>query len=237
MSDVNTGRRSTMKLLAVLAALPATRCGGGGGSDPAPAPAPTPTPTPTPTPPPPPPPPAIPPLAAAIPIDDGRQIGQVFWPNGATATGGLGQPIASMTCGPVPTGFHGHSHLSILVNGTAMAIPANIGVIAASTGQVACDYPLHTHDLSGRLHMHALTRAVFTLGQFFTVWGQTLSRTNIAGITSLPVVVYITDNNNASTSAIYDGDLAAIQLIPHRHVTIQIGSAIAALPHFTRSGD
>ena len=38
MSDVNSGRRSTMKLLAVLAALPATRCGGGGGSDPAPAP-------------------------------------------------------------------------------------------------------------------------------------------------------------------------------------------------------
>ena len=142
-----------------------------------------------------------------------------------------------MSCGAVPTGFHGHSHLSILVNGAAMAIPANVGVVAARTGQAACDYPLHTHDLSGRLHMHATSPAVFTLGQFFTVWGQTLSRTNVAGITSLPLVVYITDNNNAATTAIYDGDLASIQLIPHRHVVFQFGSAVSALPNFTWSGD
>ncbi len=124
-----------------------------------------------------------------------------------------------------------------MINGTGAAIPANIGIVAASTGQAACDYPLHTHDLSGRLHMHALTRSVSTLGQFFTVWVQQLSRTNIAGITSQPVVVYITDNNNGSTTAIYDGDLAAIQLIPHRKVTIQISSAITAIPNYTWSGD
>ncbi len=134
-------------------------------------------------------------------------------------------------------GFHGHSHLTIFNNGTALAIPANIGIVAARTGQVACDYPLHTHDLSGRLHMHALTRSVFTLGQFFTVWGQPLSRTNVAGITNQPLTVYITDNNDGSTTAIYDGDLAAIQLIPHREVTIQIGSAITAIPNYTWSGD
>jgi hypothetical protein len=176
-------------------------------------------------------------LAAPIPIDDGRQIGNVFWPAGATATGGRGQPIGGMSCGGVPQGFHGHSHLSIIQNGAALAIPANIGIIAASTGQAACDYPLHTHDLSGRLHMHATTPTVFTLGQFFTLWGQPLSRTNVAGITGLPLVVYITDANNAATTTIYGGDLAAIQLIPHRHVVFQLGSAISALPNFTWSGD
>ena len=142
-----------------------------------------------------------------------------------------------MTCGPVPSGFHGHSHLAIVRDGTILAIPANIGVIAASTGQPACDYPLHTHDLSGRLHMHATTRAVFTLGQFFTVWGMPLARDNIAGITGMPLVVYITDNNTASTTRIYDGDLAAIELIPHRHITMQLGTAVTALPNFTWSGD
>jgi hypothetical protein len=136
----------------------------------------------------------------------------------------------------VPQGFHGHAHLSIILNGTARAIPANIGIIAARTGQAACDYPLHTHDLSGMLHMHALTQTVFTLGQFFSLWGQNLSRTDVAGITSLPVVVYITDNNDASTTSIYSGDLAAIQLIPHREVTIQIGSATSAIPNFTWTG-
>jgi hypothetical protein len=228
------GRRSAMTAIAMLMVLPTVRCGGGGGSD---SPAPTPAPAPTPTPPPPPPPPAIPPLAPASALNDGRQIGEVAWPNGATATGGQGQPIANLTCGAVPTGFHGHAHLSIFVNGVAKAIPANIGIVAARTGQAACDYPLHTHDLSGMLHMHALTRTVFTLGQFFTVWGQTLSTTNIAGFTGLPVVVYITDNNTASTTSIYSGDLAAIEFIPHREVTIQIGSAISAIPNYTWTGD
>ena len=142
-----------------------------------------------------------------------------------------------MTCGNIPRGFHGHAHLSIFLDGAALAVPANIGIIGNSATQAACDYPLHTHDVSGKLHMHALTPTVFTLGQLFTLWGQPLARDNIAGITNRPVVVYITDNNTASTSAIYTGDLAAIQLIPHREVTIQIGSTIAAIPNFTWSGD
>ena len=259
MNDVDSGRRLAMRTLALLAAVPVARCGGGSdpaptaaptpppASTPTPAPAPTPTPAPAPTPtptpppapppPPPPPPPAIPPLAAPVSLDDNHQVGQVFWPSGPTATGALGQPLAGLTCGNVPRGFHGHAHLSIILNGTALAIPPNIGIIGNSTNQAACDYPLHTHDLSGRLHMHALTPTVFTLGQFFTLWGQTLSRTNIAGITSLPVVAYITDNNTASTTSVYDGDLAAIQLLPHRQVTIQIGSAITAIPNFTWTGD
>ena len=80
-------------------------------------------------------------------------------------------------------------------------------------------------------------RTEFTLGQFFTIWGQALSRTNIAGITNLPVVVYITENNNSATRSIYAGDLGAIQLVPHREVTIQIGSAITQIPNFTWTGD
>jgi hypothetical protein len=161
----------------------------------------------------------------------------VFWPNGDTATGGLGQPIAGLTCGNIPRGFHGHAHLSIILNGRVLAIPKNIGLVAASGTQPACDYPLHIHELDGKVHMHALTPTVFTLGQLFTIWGQTLSRTNIAGITSLPVVVYITDNNDASTTSIYTGDLAAIGFIPHREVTIQIGSQITQIPNYTWSGD
>lgn len=220
MTTIQQARRSVSTGLALLFILPMVGCGGSGGDT-------------TSQPPPAPPPPAIPPLAAPTSINDGHQVGDVFWPDGATATGGQGQTVSGLSCGPDNATYHVHAHLSIFMNGRALAIPARIGLIAATPTQPACNYSIHTHDLSGKVHVEAPAPAPFTLGQLFAIWGQTLSPANIAGITSLPVVIYVTD---AGATMQYTGDPAAIELVSHREITIQIGSPVAAIPNFTWSG-
>jgi hypothetical protein len=126
-----------------------------------------------------------------------------------------------------------HTHLSIFLNGEALAVPAMIGFVALSP-TTECHYPLHTHDATGLLHVHATTQTFFTLGQFFSVWGQPLQRDNIAGLVGLPVVAYVTDNGVAREAT---GDLTALQILSHREITIQVGTPIASIPQFTWTGE
>jgi hypothetical protein len=122
-----------------------------------------------------------------------------------------------------------HSHLSIYLNGEALAIPALIGIVDTSP-TAHCDYLVHTHDRTGIIHVEAPAPALFTLGQFFSIWGQPLSLTDVAGNPGLPVTVYITDNNVTSQ---YTGDPVAIELTAHREITIQIGTPITEIPSYT----
>lgn len=74
-------------------------------------------------------------------------------------------------------GEHLHPHLSIEHGGTAVPIPANIGIVQTA-GVVLCLYWLHTHDDSGTIHVEA-PGGNFTLADFFAVWGKPLSATQI----------------------------------------------------------
>lgn len=174
----------------------------------------------------------VPRIAAAVSLDDNHQVGVARWPNGATASGGQGLPVEGVPCAPVNETYHVHSHLSIIVNGQAQAIPASLGLVETDT--LDCHYYLHTHDLSGKIHVEAPAAADFTLGQLFAIWGQPLQSDNVAGITGLPVEVFITENNTVSR---YTGDPKAIKLTSRRHIAIQLGSKIAEVPYFTWSAN
>jgi hypothetical protein len=214
----------------LLLLVPLAGCGGGGSDDPPPAPPPAP---PAPPAPPPPNPPAIPPQSAtAVSIDDGHAVGVDHWPEGATPDGGQGQDVQGVTCTDPDTTIHIHSHLSIFLNGEALAIPAEIGIVETMTTD--CVYALHTHDKSGMIHLEGPVPTTFTLGQFFGIWGQPLDRANIAGLSSLPVTVYLADDGVVTE---HTGDLAAIELVSHREITIQVGTAITEVPNFTWTGD
>lgn len=66
------------------------------------------------------------------------------------------------------SGLHWHAHLSIIVAGKEVPIPANIGLGAA-------EMALHTHDAGGSIHMEfsgTVRKQDLTLGQFFRVWGK-----------------------------------------------------------------
>jgi len=68
---------------------------------------------------------------------------------------------------------HIHAHLNVTILGNPQPIGANIGIAPG------CMRPLHTHDGSGWIHIESPVPHVFTLGDFFTVWGQPFSSTEI----------------------------------------------------------
>lgn len=144
------------------------------------------------------------------------------WPNGDTASGGQGNPIAGLTCASSEA-YHVHSHLTILKDGQPLAIPAEIGIVPG------CTYDLHTHDMTGIIHVEAPAQARFTLGQFFAVWGQPLSTANVAGLTGQPINIYI---NDAAGFRQYTGDPNEIELTAHREITFVIGAAPSEIPTF-----
>jgi hypothetical protein len=154
----------------------------------------------------------------------GGVVGATTWPDGDTATGGTGQTIDDIICAAgMSVNYHVHAHLAIIKDGQMLAVPAHVGLAAS------CDYEDHTHDSTGMIHLETPTIKQFTLGKFFDVWGQPLSSTNVAGITG-PVVVYINDNGDARR---YMGDPRDIELLSHRSITLQTGSAITTLPTYT----
>jgi len=72
---------------------------------------------------------------------------------------------------------HDHARLTIVILGSPYPIPANIGIVSAD-----CMRLLHTHDGTGTIHIESpVPREVreLTLGEFFVVWGQPLSSTQI----------------------------------------------------------
>lgn len=72
---------------------------------------------------------------------------------------------------------HWHAHLTIEHQGVPVTVPANVGLVTAAYA-VICIYWLHTHDDSGTIHIEAPV-GTFTLADFFAVWGQPLSETQV----------------------------------------------------------
>jgi hypothetical protein len=71
----------------------------------------------------------------------------------------------------------------------------------------------------------------FTLGDLFEIWGQPLTNTNVAGIVGLPIEVYVTDDG--MTVKVEDTDWASIELLPHREITIELGTPLTEIPNYT----
>jgi hypothetical protein len=225
--------------MVALMAASLTACGGGGGGgDDPPQGGNPPAPTPSPPPPPPPPPssPGVPPLSSTVVnIDDGRRLGEIYWPNGNSATGGQGSPVDGIEClQNMPDDYHVHTHISIFLNGDHIALPQEIGIYRISAEQGRCFYGIHTHDGTGLAHVEFSEPGTYTLGQLFQIWGQPLSATDVGGITGLPVEVFVTDDG--TTTKIEDnwGD---IELQSKREITIQIGTPIEEIPNVTWTGD
>jgi hypothetical protein len=175
----------------------------------------------------------LPPLSPIIrTLDENQRVGVAYWPAGATPVGGQGQMVGSYECFPKepPDTYHVHTHLSIFLDGVMLSVPGQIGIVKQSATN-NCFYTLHTHDSSGKIHIRAATTAMYTLGDFFDIWGMRLRHDNVAGFTGKPIVVYVTDQNGVVTEA--TGDWNDLELLSHREITIQVGTDIAEIPNFT----
>ncbi|MEC5404594.1 hypothetical protein VOM14_03285 [Paraburkholderia sp. MPAMCS5] len=169
-------------------------------------------------------------LAAATPVVDGTALGDSNWPTGSTSSGGTGQPVSAMNCG-LRSNSYTYTHLSIYQNGRLLSLPANIGMVSPTmAAQTGCAYPMHTVDASGKIHMDTTTGASYTLGQFFAIWGEPLSTSNVAGVSGSPVSIYVNDGGALTQ---YKGDPASLVLPPHGEVTIMVGTPLTQIPSYT----
>jgi hypothetical protein len=173
---------------------------------------------------------AAPILATATSVNDGAPLGTENWQAGSTTTGGQGQAVGGFNCAAAGNTYS-YTHLSIYENGTLLALPANIGVVQPTlTAPKGCVYPLNTVDETGKIRMDMTSNTSYTLGQFFAIWGEPLSQTNVAGLQGSPITVYV---NNGGTLSKYTGDLASLVLPPHGEVTIMVGTPLTQIPTYT----
>lgn len=116
--------------------------------------------------------------------------------------------------------YHVHAALEILIDGQPVTVPANTGI------RSNCIFWLHTHDNTGTLHIEAPEKRDFTLGQFFAVWGQPLSATQLLSST-VDATHQITATLNGTP---FMGDPASIPLADQETIVLQYGPPFGTPP-------
>ncbi|MFC1419538.1 hypothetical protein [Streptacidiphilus cavernicola] len=123
--------------------------------------------------------------------------------------------------------YHIHSHLQIYVNGTQKNLPYGIGIRppysltndangSPFVGGGSAFYYLHTHDETGVIHVESPTKRQYTLGNFFDVWGQPLSTTQV-GPAKGAVTVYVDGKK-------FTGDPRTIELTEFKKIQLDVGT-------------
>jgi hypothetical protein len=140
-----------------------------------------------------------------------------------------GEPVAGMSCDAMEgSRIHIHQHLVIFDHGKQVAIPPNIGQPA----EKRCIYWVHTHTPDGIIHIEAPQFRSFTLGDFFAVWGEPLSRTQASSAQAAKgQTLHVWVNGNR-----FNGDPRAIPLAAHTDIVIEAGPPFPKPPRFTTWG-
>lgn len=120
------------------------------------------------------------------------------------------------------TALHIHTHLDIVVHGEIVNVPADIGV--PPDGGIT---PVHTHDTTGVIHIESPdAHAKYTLGQFFDIWGVSLTDTSVGGYA----------NTDIDSLSVYDNgtlvsDPVNLVLAAHHEIVITYGTAAEKSVH------
>ena len=131
-----------------------------------------------------------------------------------------GQRIDGISCEPTEVLlFHIHALLTIFVGGTRRQIPAGVGI------GTSCFMWLHTHAADGIIHTESPIERVYTLGNFFDVWGTPLDRRRVGNAPG-PVVAFVDGRRFA-------GDPRQIPLLPHAQIQLDVGRPLVAPERIT----
>jgi hypothetical protein len=151
-------------------------------------------------------------------------------PLASPSTAASGQTVDGIQCNSTEqVAYHIHAHLSVYVNGTLRPIPAGIGIVAPVAEQTAngafdsasqCYYWLHVHAQDGIIHVESPTTATYTLGQFFAIWNQPLTASQVGPSTGT-VTVFV-------NGVRYTGNPADIPLQSHADIQIDVGTPTVA---------
>jgi hypothetical protein len=176
------------------------------------------------------------PLGPAGPEGPPLEHGKTLAPAGAPKPG---SSVDGISCESTEqTLFHIHARLTIFVNGKAAQIPYGVGIadpiaVPAGSGRFVvrgtCFAWLHTHATDGVIHIESPVQRTFTLGNFFDVWGQPLSPTQVG-----PVRGHVT--------ALFDGEVwrgnpRAIPLQAHAQIQLDVGRPLVAPVRISNWGE
>jgi hypothetical protein len=152
------------------------------------------------------------------PLESGTDIA----PAGSLQPGGS---VDGISCsGSEQLVFHIHARLTIFVDGRSERVPAGVGIADPQTQQTtrgpfvaqgACFSWLHTHAADGIIHIESPVQRTFTLGDFFDVWGQPLSSTQVGPAKGK--VTAIVDGK------VWLGDPRTIPLTAHAQIQLEVG--------------
>jgi hypothetical protein len=122
--------------------------------------------------------------------------------------------------------FHIHAHLAVYVAGKQRIVPEGIGITPPREVQQSaagpfvasgsCFYWLHSHTADGIVHIESPIRRTYTLGNYFDIWEQPLSRTQV-GPAKGPVTAYLNGRR-------FSGDPRSIPLTAHALIQLDVGT-------------
>ena len=168
-----------------------------------------------------------PPLAGPGPEGPPLERGPNLAPAGSPASGTSVDGIACQ--GGEQTLFHIHAHLTLFVHGVSEKVPYGVGIadpLAQHTSRGpfvsngACFSWLHSHAADGIVHIESPVQRTFTLGNFFDVWGQPLSTSQVGPAQGK--VTALVDN------AVWLGDPRDIPLQAHAQIQLEVGTPLVA---------
>jgi hypothetical protein len=159
----------------------------------------------------------------------------VLAPASSTAPG---ITVDGIRCTPVEQlAYHIHAHLEVYVDGHPRSLPGAIGLLepfAQQTpvgpfyGAQRCYYWLHTHTSDGVIHVESPTARIYTLGNFFDEWRQSLGPQRVAG-------------GRGRVTAFIDGQRwtknpRQIPLLPHAVIQLDVGAPIVPFATISWAG-
>jgi hypothetical protein len=146
----------------------------------------------------------------------GTQNGAPPWPANGDQLADRLKAIGLPALPAEGTVVHIHQHIDVLFEGQRVPLAANTGI--DPNGQFIS--PLHTHDATGIIHVESPTVRTFTLGQFFDVWGVSLSASEIGGQSTGDGNILRAWVNGLRVK----GDPAKVQLVAHQEIVVAYGT-------------
>ena len=154
----------------------------------------------------------------------------------STAGQAHGQPVDGIVCqSSEQVVYHVHAHLTVCTNGTLRTIPAGIGIVPpilstpAAEGPFVyagtCFYWLHSHTQDGVIHIESPTDHVYTLGNYFDIWNQPLSASQVG-----PATGSVTASVNGQR---FNRNPRFIPLTRHTLIQLDVGSGSPGPQPFT----
>lgn len=139
-----------------------------------------------------------------------------------------GQTVNGIQCSASEqVAYHIHSHLAVYVDGTLKPIPLGIGIVepkvqdtgkGEAAGATKCYYWLHTHTNDGIVHVESPTTKLYPLSDFFAIWGQPLSSSQVGPATG-KVTAYV-------NGKLFTGDPQTITLSSQENIQLDVGKDV-----------